>query len=793
MAETDHAQLHLRLSGRVQGIGLRPTLARLALEQDLAGEVCNRSGVVDLSLKGPQVRIDALLQQLNLQFPHGIEFDLREVPEALTKDRTDKGFRILPSDSLCDIGGLPPVDQALCSRCREELDTPGSRFHGYPFVQCCDCGPRYTQVTHLPYSRAQTSLADFEPCHACQTHFNDINDRRYWAENLCCPDCGPLLRAFENGQPGCFGEDTQVALITRCGEWLADGRILAVKGTGGYHLLCDGSNRETIERLRRLKRRPNKPLALMAVDEHAALQLAGWHRGSPCAEHLIAALTSSEHPITLLPLSPSHRISHADLLAPGCDEVGMVLPYTGLHLLLIRAFVQAKRATATHMKSSIAFLVCTSANRSGEPLIFDETSAGAFDPLCQLSDVQLTHNRRIEHPCDDSVVRPLAASPRIRPGRGFGPVQLRLPDSGPSVLAVGAHLKNTICLTRDSAAYLSPYLGDLSHPETLQRLHATTEFLLQCTGIHPQAIACDLHPEGAERQWAEQLSQQWGVPLIPVQHHHAHLASVLAEHPSLLGRPVLGLILDGFGWGLEGGAWGGELLRSAGPDVERISHLAPLALPGGDRATREIDRIGLTFALHNKLAPLPDFPALSDPFRQLLADQPDYPWPETSSLGRWFDAAASVSGISHKVTYEGEAAIRLEVLARQTPWTSSLKTWLRDHPARLNPADQLDLAPLVAALPRLNTPGERACAFQEGLIEGLLAWIQVHAQRLGLKDLVFSGGCLANDALSKVLVERLSERGMMVYLNRQLPTNDSGISVGQAWVAIQKLKSSSSE
>ena len=791
MADTGHTQIHLRLSGRVQGIGLRPTLARLAQSLDLSGSVCNRGGVVDLTLQGPQSHIDTLLQQLKTFFPLGIQIETRETPAVTaTITRTDP-FRILDSEPLTTSGGLPPVDQAICQHCRNEFETPGTRLSGYPFIQCCDCGPRYTQISQLPYTRAHTSLVDFEPCSACQSNFNDSADRRYWTENLCCPQCGPHLRAFEHGQRVLAGKHKQAEIVTLAGQWLAEGRILAIKGVGGYHLLCDGNNRSAISRLRQLKRRPGKPLALLVKEVDDALNLAGLTRDFPGADRFVASLTSSERPITLLPLQSVHPMATANLLAPGCDEIGILLPYTALQHLLLSAFDQARRLLPSKEPSTPLFLVCTSANGSGEPLIYDETAAGAFEQLCQLSDVQLTHNRRILHPCDDSVVRPLAASPRIRPGRGFAPARLQLSGSGPSVLAIGAHLKNTLCLTRGSEAYLSPYLGNLSHPESVNRLRETTEYLLHCTGIRPQAIACDLHPEGAERLWAEQLSQQWGVPLIPVQHHHAHLASVLAEHPSLLGRPVLGLILDGFGWGLEGGAWGGELLRSAGPDVGRISHLAPLALPGGDKAIREIDRIGLTFALRNSLAPLPDFPALSDPFRQLVTHQPDYPWPETSSLGRWFDAAASVSDILHTVTYEGEAAIRLESLARLQAPTIELTNWVHQHPARLNNEGQLDLSSLVAALPQLNNPEERARAFQEGLIEGLQIWVCHHAEICQLHDIVLSGGCLANDSLSKILVERLSERGMMVYLNLQLPNNDSGISVGQAWVAMLKLMRSS--
>lgn len=733
--ESPIRRLRLRVRGAVQGVGFRPFAYRLARDMQLSGFVLNDSAGVLIEVEGADANL--FPDAVRTQAPPLARIDAIEVLEL---DPTGgERFEILES-----LGGRSATrigaDAATCAECRRELTDPSSRFFGYPFVNCTHCGPRFTITRALPYDRAQTSMAPFPMCRACAADYVDPENRRFHAEPVACPDCGPEL-----SHP-----------VSEIAARIADGAIVALKGIGGFHLVCDASNGAAVARLRQRKGRDGKPFAIMVADIEAVRRLA---RPTEAEE---ALLESPASPIVLVEARPGVV---SDGIAPGLRRIGLMLAYAPLHHLLFDALA----ALSPHCPPA---LVATSANPGGEPLVAD--NADAERRLVAIADLIVTHDREIAVRADDSVLQMIDGAPAfIRRARGFVPEPVDLGADGPSVIATGADLKNTVCVTRGREAFLSQHVGGLDNAEAIRFQGEAIRHLCSILDVKPEYAACDLHPDFRSVRMAESLN----LPIVPVQHHLAHVAAVAAEH-HLLG-PVLGLALDGHGFGTDGTGWGGEMLAVEGHRWHRAGSLSPISLPGGDRAAREPWRMGVSVLgavgrldLASRL--WPDHFGVAQ-LAGLLARgmRP----PVTSSLGRLFDAAAAISGIRLVQVYEGQAAMELEALVG-TPRV------LPDGYAIVDGI--LDFRPLMLHLVETaHTAADAADLFHGTLIAGLADWAAAGAARLGTRQVALGGGCVMNRILAEGLAQALRGRGLHPSLPRLAPANDGGIALGQAAFARQ--------
>ncbi|TFH86639.1 carbamoyltransferase HypF [Billgrantia azerbaijanica] len=766
----------VRVRGQVQGVGFRPFVHGLAGRLGLVGWVRNDAAGVELEVQGEAAALEAFLESLERERPPLARLEsLTRTPREPRDDEV--GFRILASGRGAVSTGITP-DAAVCASCLAELFDPTDRRYRYPFINCTHCGPRYTLTARLPYDRPNTSMAAFALCPRCAAEYRDPAHRRFHAQPNACAECGPRL-AFHraDGAP-----DTRCDPLAAAAEALRGGRIVAVKGVGGFHLCCDARNPKAVTRLRERKRRDEKPLAVMAVNIPSLVPLATVSPGE--AERLEAW----QRPIVLL-----HKRVDCDGrlpgIAPGLGWLGAMLPYTPLHYLLLHELAGRPAGTAWLAARQDALLVCTSANLAGDPLVCD--NATALQRLAGIADAWLMHDRDILVRCDDSVVRcaddagereghSIAAF--IRRARGYTPAAIRLPRPGPAVLATGAELKSTACVTRGDQAFLSQHIGDLDHAETCRALEESVDHLCRVLAVRPAAVACDLHPDFYSTRLAARLAESWDVPLLRVQHHQAHLAAVQAEHG--LEGPVLGLALDGVGLGTDGTAWGGELLRLEGAAFSRLGHLHPLPLPGGDRAAREPWRMGAAalqaLGQGERIAGyFPDQP-LAEGLATLLAR--GVRCPATTSLGRLFDAAVGLLRIKPVARYEGQAAMLLEGLAEAHGETAALADGWTLHDG------VLDFRPLLETLVDEPSAPRGAARFHATLAAGLAEWVLWQARRDGREDVLLGGGCCVNQVLTAALGRRLRDAGLRVWQARQVPPNDGGLSLGQAWVALQALR-----
>lgn len=759
----------LLVHGRVQGVGFRPFVYRLAKELALDGWVRNTSVGVEVLVGGEVPGLATFRQRLRQEAPATARIDaITELPQE-ARTSLPQGFVIVASatgPSRTEIG----PDLATCPDCLDELFDRGSRRYRHAFINCTYCGPRYTLTRNLPYDRAQTSMASFAPCPACAAEYSDPADRRFHAQANCCPVCGPRL-AFRDGSGQALVVEDAVAEALK---WLEAGRIVAIKGLGGYHLAVDARNAEAVVRLRQRKGREEKPLALMLANPASARAFIEVDAAQA------TLLERRERPIVLL-----RKNEGADRVLPGVAPdiawLGVMLPYTPLHALLFFEAAGRPQSATWREEAQALALVLTSANPHDEPLVIDD--AEAFARLAGIADAYLTHDRGIAVRADDSVLRAAAdGGPAfIRRARGFTPTPISLTQEGPSVLALGAHLKNTICVTRGSEAFLSQHIGDLDHVRTREAQREVAEHLLRVLEVSPHIIACDLHPDYASTRLAETLAQDYGLALLAVQHHHAHIAAIAAEHR--ISGPLLGLACDGSGYGSDGGLWGGELLRVEAGEFRRLGQLAPLPLPGGDRAAREPWRLAAA-VLHalgrgeEIAARFPQRPGAA------LAQWLDRgkAMPRTSSLGRVFDAAAGLLGVAETSSFEGQAAMRLEGLAeRHGPATPLTGGFVLDDGV-------LDFLPLLAWLANAREPEYAAAVFHATLAVGLAQWVGV-AERGGAPARVaLGGGCFLNQVLSTQLRRRLEVAGFSVLSAQAAPPNDGGVSLGQAWVALQTAR-----
>ena len=751
----------IAVDGVVQGVGFRPYVHRLAAANSLRGFVRNAGGGVLIDVEGDPTGVAEFCRQLPLAPPPLAEIATLRVERATPQEYAS--FRIATSDAATrdDVTSIPP-DAATCAHCLAELFDPANRRHAHPFITCTECGPRFTVVVDTPYDRERTTMASFPLCSRCQREYEDPLDRRFHAESIACPDCGPRLVAHDGKRDG--ARRTDASALAAAASALQAGQIVAIKSLGGYHLACDATSANAVARLRDRKHRPAKPFAVMVRDLPAAMSLTDVSEGER------AELTSPARPILLL-----KRHSHAAVtagVAPFGHTLGVMLPSTPLHHLLLAALDRP--------------LVMTSGNRGGDPVVTDEQ--GATEALGDIADLFLTHDRDIAARCDDSVVRVVAGEARqIRRARGYAPRTLALPfPVREAVLALGGHLKNTVCVAHGASAHLSAHVGDLDSAAGRGALQLAIDGTLRLAGAHAGVIAHDLHPNYASTHLAMALAAERGIARrVAVQHHHAHVAAGVAEFG--LRGPVIGVVFDGAGLGTDGAIWGGEFLVVDGANFTRCGHLGYVPLPGGDAAARRPWRAAAAHVARadgaaQRLVSVrpPDVGEDEWSLVQQLIARPDRT-PRTSSIGRLFDAVASMLGVCHVASFEGEAAMRLEALAHQRV--------TRSYPVTLSggecwTADPASIVAEVAAdLARGRDRAEIATAFHGAMRELIVLGCERIREDTGLETVVLSGGVFANALLAGSALDTLTSRRFRVLIPRLVPCNDGGLSLGQAYIA----------
>ena len=723
---------HANVRGRVQGVGFRPFVARLATDLGLAGEVRNTCSGVSIEIEGPPPALECFEVQLHHQLPPPA--DILEIQWQHTKPRGDRGFRIASSNP--DEGSQLAVgpDVAPCPQCSLEVANPNERRYQYPFTTCAACGPRYTIAQMRPYDRERTTMTEFAMCAQCSQEYGDITDRRFHAQAIACAVCGPQLTLHRADEV--VATDHQALVATA--NAIAAGHIAAIKGIGGYQLVVRADSESAVARLRRKKHRPRQPFAVLVNSVQQAKQLA--HVGAMEEE----ALTHPAAPITLLRRKHS-SIAHS--VAPGCPRLGIMLPASPLHSLL------AQRVSAP--------VVCTSGNVHDEPLCF--TNHDALNHLATIADVFLTHNRRIARPCDDSIVQVVASRMRvIRAARGFAPQSIELP-LGPPMVALGGHLKQAPVFVKGGQAVVWPHVGDLHTVRARQAMHNALEDGKKYLDVAPQTIVCDLHPDYATTAWAR--GQR--LPNMAVQHHHAHVAAVLAEHNR---HTCLGFAWDGVGLGIDRTLWGGETLVVEPHGAKRVASMLPFRLPGGEAATRDGRRVlaGMCVASGIDAAQFGRDVARFAAVAQTAAFSPT-----TSSVGRLFDAVAALTGVATRSSYEGEAALALEAIATDDaqPYRFTIHGGVVDwRPAFRSMIAQRDNPIAVSS---------RFHATLKAII--LQIATQQRAQCVAL-----SGGCFNNALLTQSTAQALTARRIEILMAERVPSGDGGLALGQAWVALHR-------
>ena len=736
-------RLRIRVRGRVQGVGFRPHVHALARRFGLTGWVLNDPQGVLIEVQGTAAA--DLVAALTAEAPPLARIDAVQC-ETIAPLPGEDSFSIHHSESGGAVATGIGQDATVCPACLAELFDPADRRYRYAFLNCTHCGPRYTITRRLPYDRPQTAMAGFTLCPDCLSEYQDPTDRRFHAQPTACPACGPRL-----SHPP---EDILAAL--------RDGKIVAIKGLGGFHLACDATRADAVERLRRVKQRNGKPFALMVANADSA----GRHVRMDADER--AVLEGVARPIVLLRWREDAPELAPDI-APGLAWLGVMLPYTPLHYLLFHEAAGRPDGTGWLGEPQELTLVMTSANPGGEPLAIGNDEAR--ERLDGIADLVVDHDRDIIIRADDSVLRKLAGAPAfLRRGRGHVPEPIRLARPVPPILAVGGHLKATVCVTRGDEAFLSQHIGDLDNAATLGFLEETVAHLLHILGVEPVAVAHDKHPDFQSTRFAERT----GLPAIAVQHHHAHVAAVLAEHR--VEGPALGLALDGFGLGEDGGSWGGEMLLVDGLRAERLGSLAPLAQPGGDVAARQPWRIAASALMRmgraDEIVPRFGGHGPAEGVQRMIERGINAPL--TSSCGRWFDAACGLLGVRAVAGFEGEAPMALESLVRRPRVAEG--TWRIEN-------GELDLTPLLERLLSITDVAEGAELFHGTLAAALVDWTLPALRAHGLSRVVLSGGCLMNAVLAEELVAGFRVAGVEALLPRLAPANDGGLSLGQAWIA----------
>lgn len=741
----------IRVKGIVQGVGFRPFVYRLALHHSIAGRVWNTATGVTIEAEGKHEKLESFQKELRQNYPP-LAVITEITVEPAQANRYD-GFRIVHSDAGESVDTLISPDIALCDDCLKELFDPQDRRYRYPFINCTNCGPRYTIIRELPYDRPNTSMAEFEMCVECQKEYDDPENRRFHAQPNACPDCGPTLSLVDNTGsrlPGDPLDETVSALQQGC--------IVAVKGLGGFHLACDATNDSAVKQLRKRKRRVGKPFAVMAFNLERICSFADLDVQE---EELLSV---PRRPIVLAQKKYPNPLSEA--VAPGQSTFGVMSPYTPLHYLLLNPFPHA--------------LVMTSGNVAEEPIAIDNQEA--MQRLGELADLFLLHDRDIELRADDSVMRTMDGQPRhLRRSRGYAPQPVFLPKPVRQILAVGPELKNTVCFTREDRAFISQHIGDMENLEAFGFFQEVIEHLRNVFQLEPELIAHDLHPDYLSTQWA---MEQDTLPTVAIQHHRAHIASCLADAGSL--EPAIGIALDGTGFGDDGAIWGGEVFIGKPEELHRIAHLKYTPLPGGDAAAREPWRCAVSHLLtaYEELPDLPFLLGISDDKLEAVVHMMKTGMNtfQTSSMGRLFDAAAALAGVRNVVSYEAQAAMEFEALAEVNE--------KGHYPIQIDDSDepwQIRTEPLIHAIAKdvtkITRIGLISSRFHNGLAQTFTELCLKLRKKEGLRQVALSGGVFQNRVLLEILATGLRENGFKVLTHRQVPANDGGISLGQAVIA----------
>ena len=749
-------RLRYRVSGIVQGVGFRPFVYRLAKEAGLSGFIRNTSFGVCIEVQGIEAsKLGLFRRDLREKAPPRAKVSSVEIEEIAPVPGRD--FVIISSNGEGAVQTMVSPDIAVCEDCRRELLDPSDRRYGYPFINCTNCGPRYTIVERIPYDRPYTSMKHFVMCGDCDREYHDPMNRRFHAQPNACPVCGPALLMLDaNGKRVDCSDPLGHVL-----DMLWSGLIVAVKGIGGFHLAVNAFDDEAVRRLRRRKRREEKPFALMVKGADTA------ERFCIVSDAERRALCSPEAPVVLLKKKRQEGL--AGEIAPCNDRLGIMLPYTPLHVLMMERGPEA--------------LVMTSANSSDEPIAIENDEA--VSRLENIADYYLVHDRPVYLRCDDSVTVYMSGKLRqIRRSRGYVPAPVFLSSGGPPVFAAGAEIKNTVCLLKGSNAILSQHIGDLKNYEAFSHFRKVADHLQLIFQASPELLVCDMHPSYLSTQWAQ---EQKGVPLLPVQHHHAHLVSCLAENHS--DEPAIGVILDGTGYGVDGTSWGGEILIGDASGAFRFASLEPVPLPGGDAAVAHPWRVAAGYLYHS-FGALPELDFLKDKDTAGIAQilEKGINSPLTSSCGRLFDAVAALSGLRSDISYEGQAAVELMlaavtlegepfswgmVPAGDTRWHITVSPLIRD------------IVSAVRSGTDISTISRR---FHVTIVNFLYNVIKKAVTFSGIRRVALSGGVFQNALLFEGLVAKLERQGYTVLAHEQVPCNDGGISLGQAVIGREYLK-----
>ena len=782
MPDLRSARIHI--TGIVQGVGFRPFVYGLAARYGLSGWVRNTSAGVDIEVDGNTQMLDSFVNSLRSQLPPLARIDSFDV--SIGDSQGFSGFEIIPSEAV--EGAFQPIspDVSICPDCLRELLDPTDRRYRYPFINCTNCGPRFTIITDIPYDRPNTTMALFDMCGDCKAEYTDPLDRRFHAQPVACAVCGPQVW-LEAADGRRIAERDPAILATQ--KLLIEGKILAIKGLGGFHLACDATNAKSVAELRRRKLRVDKPFALMLPD------LASVEQHCFVSEAERRLLESRQRPIVLLRRKPGSAI--VEEVAPKQDSLAVMLPYTPIHYLLFAA-----EAGSSKSSSPIPPLVMTSGNLSEEPIATGNDEARLR--LASLADAFLMHNREIHTRCDDSVVRVLsdamtshesekmpASKPDniyfLRRSRGYAPDSIKIPKTIPSILATGPELKNTFCLTRQNYAFVSHHIGDMENYETLRSFEDGIGHFERLFRIQPEAIGCDLHPDYLSSRYGLQRANQNELPIFRIQHHHAHIAACMADNGLDGSHPIIGLAFDGTGYGEDGAIWGGEFLVADYAGYQRPYHLAYFPLPGGDAAIKRPTRtaLALLWSLgmdwEDNLAPVRDL-CFED--RQALRIQLERSLntPRTSSLGRLFDAAAAMAGVRQMVNYEAQAAIEFEA-ALDPSEVGTYRFEIKGETVEVVEAIRALLSDVHAGV---SIPVISA-RFHNGLAELTVQVCKEIRRQTGIGEVALSGGVWQNMALLERATRGLRKDGFIVYLHHQVPANDGGLSLGQAMVAAARF------
>ncbi len=727
------------ITGLVQGVGFRPVVYRIANQLRLTGWVKNSTSGVLIEIQGALV--NHFLSQLQNEQPDLAKIDaIQSIELSLLTNEHD--FRIIASEPGQAQTQIAP-DTAICSLCLQELFDANSHYYHYPFLNCTHCGPRLTITKKLPYDRKHTAMATFPLCTSCHQDYHDPNNRRYHAQPTACTHCGPHYSLA----------------VHSIAQLIQQGKIIALKGMGGYQLIADARNEQAILNLRQRKNRPAKPFALMVANLESAKQIV---QLNATAKQL---LNSQARPIVLLPKLNDQL---HEILAPGLTCLGIALPCTPVHYLLFHALDGYKLGNDWLNKFQSTILIVTSANSTNHPLLIDDEEAQ--EQLYPIAEQIISYNREIVTRNDDSVVKIINKQPIfIRRARGYAPTPIKLAHEVPVTLGLGGQLKNTFCITRGNEAFVSQHIGNLTNKATIEFYHETLNYFLNFLNVKPQRLATDMHPDF----YTTNFAQEFDIPIYAIQHHHAHLAAVAAEHH--IQQPALGLALDGYGYGNNGEAWGGELLLLENTTFQRLGYFYPLPQPGGEIAAREPWRMAasILYLLNKSDEIIKRFHAQPHAYNIQSLLENKIKTPLTSSCGRYFDAACAMLGINQISQYEGQAAMQLEALVTQPQVLSN--GWSIDE-------TMFNMIPTFSRLLSLDAISG-ANLFHGTLIAGLTEWILTWAERFSINVVLLNGGCFLNKVLTEGLTQNLEKCGIKYFLPRQLPPNDGGLSLGQAWLA----------